>query len=188
MSTIEVAPAPRRRAAAWIAGTVAVLVGVFVVIAAVSEPAETRVSDTPLLGKAAPAASGPVISGPEGSIDSLAGRWVVVNFFATWCIPCRTEHPELVRFALAHAEAKDAAVLQVLFGDRPEAARDFLAKNGGDWTVLDDPEGNIALDWGVRGLPESYLVNPAGVVVAKITGGATVEALERLLRDRRNGA
>ena len=186
MSDLVYVPPTRRRIAKFVAGAVAAIIAPLVVIAAVSEPAETRVSDSPLLGRAAPAAAGTVISGPDGSIDSLAGKWVVVNFFATWCVPCRTEHPELVRFALAHEDANDAAVLQVLYGDRVDAAKKFLAQHGGDWTVLDDPEGTIALDWGVRGLPESYLVNPAGVVVAKITGGATVEALERLLRERRN--
>jgi cytochrome c biogenesis protein CcmG/thiol:disulfide interchange protein DsbE len=177
----------RRRIAPWIAGSVAVLMLIFVVIAAKSEPAQMRVTKSPLLGKAAPAATGTVIYGPSGSIDTLAGRWVVVNFFATWCVPCRVEHPELVRFATAHAKAGDAAVLQVLYGDKQGEARDFLKKHGGDWTVLDDPQGEIALDWGVGGLPESYLVDPSGVVVAKITGGATLEGLERLLRDRRNG-
>ncbi|HVE93913.1 MAG TPA: redoxin domain-containing protein [Acidimicrobiales bacterium] len=184
--TLEPAPVRRRHLVRWIAGGVALMVGVLVAIVAISEPAQTRVSQSPLLGKAAPPASGPIVSGPEGSIDTLAGRWVVVNFFATWCTPCVKEHPELVRFAVRHEKAGDAAVLQVLYGDRQEKARAFLEKRGGDWTVVDDPRGEIALDWGVRGIPESYLVSPAGVVVAKITGGVTLEGLERLLRERRN--
>lgn len=185
---LDPAPVRRRHFVRWVAGGVAVMVAVLVVIVAMSEPAQTRVSKSRLLGKAAPPASGPLVSGPEGSIDTLAGRWVVVNFFATWCTPCVKEHPELVRFALAHEKAGDAAVLQILYGDRREDAQAFLAERGGDWTVVDDPRGEIALDWGVRGIPESYLVSPAGVVVAKITGGVTVRELEKLLRERRNAS
>ena len=67
-------------------------------------------------------------------------------------------------------------------------SQSFLEKNGGDWTVLDDPKGSIALDWGVRGLPESYLVDPDGTVLAKITGGAAADGLDGLLRRAMNGA
>jgi cytochrome c biogenesis protein CcmG/thiol:disulfide interchange protein DsbE len=172
----------RRRVAPWIAGVVGlVLIGV-VVIAATSSPASERIADSPLLGRPAPAVSGTVVAGPAATLADLHGKYVLVNFFATWCVPCRREHPELVQFASRHASAGDAAVLQVVYGDRAPTVRAFLKKNGGPWTVLDDPKGAIALDWGVRGLPESYLVDPDGVVQAKITGGATADGLESLLR------
>ncbi len=178
----------RRRVAPWIAGAVGlVLLGV-IVVAATSDPAESRIADSPLLGRAAPAAAGDVVSGPAQSVADLRGKYVLVNFFATWCVPCRDEHPELVRFSARHAQAGDAAVLQVVYGDRTSTVRSFLKKHGGDWTVLDDPKGSIALDWGVRGLPESYLVDPDGTVLAKITGGATADGLERLLRRVETGA
>jgi cytochrome c biogenesis protein CcmG/thiol:disulfide interchange protein DsbE len=60
--------------------------------------------------------------------------------------------------------------------------KSFIEKNGGDWTVQDDPKGSIALDWGVRGLPESYLIDPNGIVIVKITGGADYDGLESLLQ------
>jgi cytochrome c biogenesis protein CcmG/thiol:disulfide interchange protein DsbE len=78
-------------------------------------------------------------------------------------------------------------VLQVVYGDRASAVRSFLSDRGGDWTVLDDPSGVIALDWGVRGLPESYLVDPKGFVLYKITGGADAEGLEAILREAKAG-
>ena len=177
----------RRRIAPWIAGVVALVIGVVVIIAATSKPAAERIADSPLLGQDAPAAAGAVVSGPSQALADLHGKFVLVNFFATWCVPCRKEHPELVRFANQHASTNDAAVLQVVYGDRTSTVKSFLAKNGGDWTVLDDPKGSIALDWGVRGLPESYLVDPDGVVLAKITGGATADALDRLLRQAKSG-
>jgi len=158
-----------------------------VVIAAMSDPAESRIATSPLLGRDAPAAAGDVVSGQSQSLADLRGQYVIVNFFATWCVPCRKEHPELVQFASRHAAAGDAAVLQVVYGDRASTVRSFIKRNGGDWTVLDDAQGAVALDWGVRGLPESYLVDPDGVVIAKITGGANAEGLERLLQRAKAG-
>ena len=172
----------RRRVAPWIAGATALVLVFVIYVAATSKPASSRIADSPLLGQNAPAAASAVVSGPSQTLADLRGKYVLVNFFATWCVPCRKEHPELVQFATRHAVTADAAVLQVVYGDRTSTVRSFLDKNGGDWTVLDDPTGSIALDWGVRGLPESYLVDPDGVVLAKITGGATAESLERLLR------
>ena len=172
----------RRRVAPWIAGAVGLVLIAIIAIAATSSPATERIADSPLLGRPAPVAAGDVVTGPGGSLADLRGKYVIVNFFATWCVPCRKEHPELVQFAARHAEAGDATVLQVVYGDRAATVKSFINKNGGAWTVLDDPKGAIALDWGVRGLPESYLVDPDGVVQAKITGGATADGLENLLK------
>lgn len=173
----------RRRIAPWIAGGVALVLAAVVFVAATAKPAEQRVADSPLIGQQAPAITGDVVTGTNTPLTEMRGKWVVVNFFATWCVPCRREHPELVRFAQKHAKADDAAVLQVVYGDRASTVKSFITKNGGDWPVFDDPKGAIALDWGVRGLPESYLVAPDGLVVAKIIGGANVDGLERLLRE-----
>lgn len=172
----------RRRLAPWIAGATVVLLAPMIYIAATAEPAEQRTAESPLIGKPAPAVAGEVITGPNVPLADLRGKYVVVNFFATWCVPCRTEHPELVRFAARHAERGDAAVMQIVYGDRAAAVKSFIDDNGGDWPVFDDREGALALEWGVRGLPESFLVDPDGVVVAKIIGGASLEGLERLLR------
>lgn len=177
-----------RRRAPFIAAAVALVLVFVVVVAATSKPAEQRIADSPLVGKAAPAVAGDVVTGASATLADLRGRYVIVNFFATWCIPCRREHPELVRFAARHAASGDAAVMQVVYGDRSSAVRDFIEKNGGAWPVVDDPKGSIALEWGVRGLPESYLVGPDGVVQVKITGGATADALEDLLRQLKSRA
>jgi cytochrome c biogenesis protein CcmG/thiol:disulfide interchange protein DsbE len=171
----------RRRVAPWIAAAVGLVLIFVIVVAWNAKPAEQRVADSPLVGKPAPAVAGDTLSAQTGTLAALRGKWVVVNFFATWCTPCRQEHPELIRFANRHAARGDAAVIQVAYEERAAEVRSFIAKHGGDWPVIDDPKGSIALEWGVRGLPESYLVDPDGVVQAKIIGGATADFIERLL-------
>ena len=178
----------QRRVAPWISLAIAVVLLAVVVVAARAKPATQRKEESPLVGHTAPSLRGDVIAGPRQSLDQLRGKFVLVNFFATWCIPCRQEHPELVRFGQHHEATGDAAVLQVVYGDRASTVKSFLHDHGGDWTVVDDPKGSIALDWGVRGLPESYLVDPNGFVLYKITGGADAEGLEGLLRKAKAGA
>ena len=96
-------------------------------------------------------------------------------------MPCRTEHPELIRFADAHKAAGDASVFAIVYSDSPSAVKDYRTQNGGDWPMLTDPDGRVALDFGVAGIPESFLVSPDGVIVAKILGGVRAADLDRLL-------
>ena len=173
----------RTRRALWIAVAVALPVAMLIAVLATRPSAQSRAVESPLVGKPAPAAAGTTIDGSEAGLADLQGRWVVVNFFATWCVPCRTEHPELVRFAESHREAGDASVFAVVYSDSPSAVRDYRAEHGGDWPMLTDSDGRIALDFGVRGIPESFLVSPDGYVVAKITGGVRAADLERLLAE-----
>jgi cytochrome c biogenesis protein CcmG/thiol:disulfide interchange protein DsbE len=105
----------------------------------------------------------------------------VVNFFATWCTPCRVEHPELVAFSEAHEEAGDASVLSVVFDDQPENVAAFFAEQGGSWPVVDG--GGVILDWAVAQVPESFIVAPTGLVAAKVTGGVTQAGLDALIAD-----
>ena len=74
------------------------------------------------------------------------------------------------------------ASIQSTWPDSSAAVRKFRRDNGGAWLMAEDPDGRIALDWGVSGVPESFLVNPEGVVVAKLLGGVTEDKLEELLR------
>ncbi len=177
--------APKRRVGtvAVVALTVGVVVALLVVLLATREPGSDRTTDSPLLGQLAPAIEGETVDGEPFDLDDLQGRFVLVNFFATWCVPCIQEHPELVSFAERHAAAGDAEVVSVVFGDEPEAVQVFFDENGGDWPVVANDDGRIALEYAVAGVPESYLVAPDGTVIYKIVGGVTSTGLDRLLAE-----
>ena len=150
--------------------------------------AETALAQTPLAGKPAPEIAGTAIDGRTVRLSAMRGKFVVLNFFASWCVPCQQEHDDLIRFATAHASAGDADVLAVIFEDDADNARAFFAKNGGDWPVLADPRAKVALDFGVRGPPESFLIDPNGFVVTKIVGQVSDAGLESLLAQFRRAS
>ncbi|HVF13660.1 MAG TPA: TlpA disulfide reductase family protein [Acidimicrobiales bacterium] len=175
----------KTRRALWIAVGVAVPLFLLVVLLATRPSAATREVRSPLLGKAAPAAESATIDGETVRLADLRGKWVVVNFFATWCVPCRIEHEELVRFHENHQSLGDGSVLGVVFSDSAQAVRDFRSDEGGAWPMLTDPKGSIALNFGVSGVPESFLVDPDGIVRSRILGGVRAVDLDRLLAQAR---
>ena len=174
-----VAPPPRRaRTARWIALGVGLVVALLVVTLATRRPASDVVAPSPIVGQPAPEVEGPNLNGAATKLSDLRGRYVVVNFFATWCVPCLQEHPELLRFADRHPP-EEAQVMMVVYDDQPPDVRAFFKKRGGAWPVLYDPGAKV--DFGVRGVPESFLVDPDGLVLTRLVGGVTADGLDRLL-------
>jgi cytochrome c biogenesis protein CcmG/thiol:disulfide interchange protein DsbE len=171
------------RRAAWIAAPVLVVMLGFIVVLATSDPSGSRQTESPLLGRQAPAIAGQTIDGDSYDLAASRGRYTLVNFFATWCVPCIREHPELVAFAERHTAAGDADVVSVVYDSTPSKVQEFFAANGGDWPVVEDPDGRIALSYGVSGVPESYLIAPDGTVVFKLVGGVTAAGLDQLLAE-----
>ena len=177
----------RRRLAVWIVAALAVTFVPLVIVLAKAEPSTTRAADSPLLGKQAPVVEAKTIDGDDYDLDVERGKWVVVNFFATWCVPCRIEHPELISWQKRHEAIGDATVVAVIYDDSVSAVRRFREEEGGDWPMLIDEGGRISVDFGVAGVPESYLISPEGVIVSKIVGGILDGELEELLNRAKAG-
>ncbi len=165
-----------------ISGIVGVAVLALVAVFAISPNSTEDDGSSPLVGQVAPELVGTTLDGGDFDIDDHRGEWVLVNFFATWCPPCVEEHPELIRFAEQSAGA--AQVVSVAFDDTEvDAVETFFAENGGDWPVITGGADGASLDYGVKKLPESFIVDPAGVIVAKINGGVTAQQLTDLIAE-----
>jgi thiol-disulfide isomerase/thioredoxin len=109
------------------------------------------------------------LSGGRVALGSLRGRTVVVNFWATWCEPCRAEMPSLERLR-AQFPAGTVAVLTVDVGESPERVRTFLAETGVKLPVLLDPQGETAGAWKVVGFPSSFVIGPDGRIRYRFVG------------------
>lgn len=115
---------------------------------------------------------------PGLSTADLRGRVTVVNVFASWCVPCRAEHPILTRLA----REEGVALLGLNWKDRPEAARDWLAELGDPYQRIgSDPSGRNGIDWGVYGVPETYIVDAEGRIRYKHVGPLSEEDIDAVI-------
>lgn len=165
----------------WIAAGVAVVMLALVGVFATREPAANTVADSRLIGTISPEITGTTLDGETVRASRYRGRYLVVNFFASWCVPCRIEHPELLDFTQRHEASGDAQIVAVVFNDDVEAARRWFDENGGDWPVLVDPKGKVALDFGVGKPPETFVVDPDGIVVTRVVGAVTADGLDQII-------
>ena len=182
----------RRRGhpARWLAGTVLLVLVVVGIVLATRTPQEATEVQSPLLGQAAPAFTGASLtSGAPVSLRSLRGHYVVLNFFASWCIPCRQEAPDLSRFYFQQTHARGGAdMVSVVFHDTTSTAKGFLRQNGDLWPAISDPGGAIAEHYGVTAPPTTFVIDPAGRVAAVLEGPATQKNLDTSLHGARQSA
>ena len=112
------------------------------------------------------------------SSQALAGKPFVVNFWASWCVSCREEHPMLIALGERAARSGGFAVVGVNYRDDPEAARGYLDRHGRfPYPSGVDGRGRLGIDFGVYGMPETFFVDAAGIVRARHVGPLTGEAV-----------
>ena len=131
-----------------------------------------------LQGRAAPTFTLQTTDGEAVSLAELRGKPVVINFWSTWCLPCKQEHPLLLA---APAEYPDVVFLGVVYADDPAKVRPWLQSNGQTYAQLLDPGGRTAIDYGVAGVPETYFVDVNGRVVHKESGPISAPLLAMLV-------
>ena len=170
---------PRRRPrrlilAAWLMAGVAAVIAFLTV--SVGRPAGPV--DTPIVGRPAPAFDLDTLDGGRLSLADLRGSAVVLNFWASWCIPCREEAP-LLTAANATYEPRGVRVIGVVYQDSADNARDFMRRYGQTYPGLLDPSGRTAIDYGVFGIPETFFIDASGVVRSRQVGALTEDELRR---------
>lgn len=182
-------PRRRRHTARWVTGGLLVVIVAVSVVLATRPTQQATVIQSPLDGVRAPAISATTFSGAQVSLSSLRGRYVFVNFFASWCPPCQTEEPNLVAFSFEQRRARNgAALLSVDIEDSASAGRQFVEQWGATWPSVPDHAGTIANAYGVGSPPMTFLINPHGTVVTAYTGPASLSQLQAMLANARHDA
>jgi cytochrome c biogenesis protein CcmG, thiol:disulfide interchange protein DsbE len=135
-----------------------------------------------LIGKPVPAFDLASLAGTQRMTQAalITGKPVLVNFFASWCTPCRAEHPYLAKLAQDHG----VTLIGVAYKDRTEDTQRFLAQLGDPFTaVAVDDKGTLGIDFGIAGVPETFVIDGSGKVVFRQWGPVTTDAqMQRLLR------
>lgn len=171
---------------AWI-GVVVLLIGVIVLAVNLADT-EPRASTSPLIDQPAPDFDLPSLDGSGNvSVSDYQGQIVMVNFFASWCLECRLEHPDLV--AAINTLANDVQFIGITYLDTPSDANAFLDELGRPPAAryLFDEPGFAAIEYGLFGVPETFFIDQQGVVVAKITGPANLGLILGIVEDIKTG-
>ena len=138
---------------------------------------DSMVLPSPLIDQPAPRFELPPLPGEAQGFSSadLEGHISLVNAFASWCVPCRSEHPVLN----ALARAKRIAIYGIDYKDKTEAALAWLGELGNPYTRVGADDGRVGIDWGVYGVPETFLVDRSGRIRYKHVGPLSQRDVER---------
>ena len=166
---------------------VLVIVGLVVVLA-LSFRRDPRDIRTGTVGKPAAAFDLERLDG-QGRIrlDDYRGRTVILNFWASWCIPCKQENPALAEVWERYRDS-DVVLIGIVYQDSPEAARDYTARLGNTWPSGIDADGRTAIAYGVFGIPETFFIAPDGVIagrhIGRIDQQTLITGIEAIRRGR----
>ena len=164
----DATPEPRRWLAILPLLVFMALAGVF--LAQLLSGRDSSVVPSALIGQPAPTTPLPALEGvdlPAFEPSQLAGKVTLVNVWASWCVPCRQEHPVLMDLA----QDDRVEIVGLNYKDKPDNARRFLSELGNPYTALGvDETGRAAIEWGVYGIPETFLVGKDGNIAWKHVG------------------
>ena len=154
------------------------VLGGLIALLAIGLQHDPREVPSPLIGKPAPAFNLPLIEGASHfSNADFKGRAVLVNFFASWCEGCQVEHAYLLELA----RSQGVEIIGMDYKDQPEDGRSWLERHGNPYrTVALDLQGHAGLDWGVYGVPETFVVDASGTILYKQIGAMTPEAWAKI--------
>ena len=127
-----------------------------------------------LIGKPAPDMPLPLLQNNQAklALDAYLGQPLLVNFFASWCAPCRAEAPALERLS------KQISIIGIAYKDRPQDTRKFLQQYGNPFVAIGrDDDGRAGMAWGVYGVPETYLIAPSGQIKWRHAGPLTRDVI-----------
>ncbi|MGH7389911.1 MAG: TlpA family protein disulfide reductase [Candidatus Rokuibacteriota bacterium] len=147
---------------------------------------EPRYIESPIIGRPAPGFALALFDGQAVALDDLRGKIVFVNFWASWCPPCRAEAP-MLEATWRRLQEQGVVFLGVNTQDEEPRARAFLQEFGITFPNGRDPDGRIAIDYGVWGLPEAFIVDPAGRITYKHIGTLEQALLLAKLDEARRG-
>lgn len=167
-----------------VAAALAVVAGLLFWVLLAADGNRTATADTPLLDRAAPAAVGSLEDGTPFELSRRKGSWVVLNFFTHDCVPCIQEHPELVEFVeqqrtLGADGAEFYSIVQTSTRDEVEA---YFDEHGGDWPVVYDDDYDFQIEFGVVQVPETWILDPNGIVRGRVIGEVESEMLSSSLQ------
>ena len=142
---------------------------------------DPRYVPSPLVGKPAPTFNLPQLHDPKQTFapEDLKGRVWLLNVWASWCVSCRAEHPVLIDFARTHP---DIPLIGLDYKDQRPDALAWLKEHGNPYVLSAfDADGRVGIDYGVYGVPETYVIDKAGVIRYKHVGPLTTEVVQTLI-------
>jgi cytochrome c biogenesis protein CcmG/thiol:disulfide interchange protein DsbE len=163
------------RRARLLAG-VAAIVGVIVALLLTGLGRDPSVIASPLVGRAAPNFTLPQLDGPPVTLSRLRGEVIVINFWASWCTECQVEQAALDQ-TWKQFQDSGVVVIGVDFEDTTASARGYVRSAGLTYPVVEDPDSRTALAYGLRAVPETFVVNRTGRVVDHVIGPVSASAL-----------
>ena len=180
-------PGRRFPVAPIVVAALAVLAGLLFWLLLAADGDRTATADTPLLDQPAPAAVGAYEDGTPFELSRRKGSWVVLNFFTHNCAPCIAEHPELIEFVAQQRSlgADGAEFYSIVQTSTREEVEEYFDKYGGDWPVVYDDDYDFQIEFGVVQVPETWIIDPNGIVRGRVIGEVDAELLGSSLQAMR---